>query len=153
MYKFDFKWTYRTKLKSFFRRAVCLYGRDTWMTGKTGVIILTPMTIDVLRKGWKVCTENLFYFQFIDNKTVTLFKMNGIPADVFLWVHERLDRLPKYFGSTFGVYGGGTKIIGYSFMSQWRCVVSLGLVSVPSQPALRLVIKALEFIAFPNCLR
>ena len=50
----------------------------------TGVIILTPMTIDVLRKGSKMCTENLSNFQFIDNKTVTLFKMNGIPADVFL---------------------------------------------------------------------
>ena len=28
-------------------------------------------------------SKNLCFFQFIDNKTVTLFKMNGVPADVF----------------------------------------------------------------------
>ena len=32
----------------------------------------------------QVRTENLCYFQFVNNKTITLFKMNGIPADVFL---------------------------------------------------------------------
>ena len=52
-------WTYKAELKSLKRRAVCLYSRDTWMTGKTGVIIVMPITIVILQKGWKVCIKKL----------------------------------------------------------------------------------------------
>lgn len=62
-YKFSFRWTSRTKLETFFCRAVGLYSRDTWMTGKTGTII-------VLQEGLKVRAKNLCYFLFVNNNFV-----------------------------------------------------------------------------------
>ena len=39
---------------------------------------------------------------------------------LFLTVHERLDRLPKFLRVAFGIRGSGAKMAGYSLTPQKR---------------------------------
>ena len=45
-----------------------------------------------------MCIKNLRYFQFIDNETVTLLKMNGILADVFFECMKGLTVCQNFLG-------------------------------------------------------